>query len=227
MEAELDNPGKGKMNRLAGSGSPYLLQHAANPVDWHPWSEEAFQLAKDTDRPVFLSIGYSTCHWCHVMERESFSDPEVAGLMNETFVCVKVDREERPDIDHRYMTVCQLLTGSGGWPLTIIMTPWKKPFFAGTYFPRGERYGRQGMLQIIPRIRELWSEERDSVNSSADEIVEGLETFMAPDAAAAPSLDMPARAYRSLKEQYDSRHGGFGSAPGPCPTATASDRWPG
>jgi len=202
-----------RTNRLAGSGSPYLLQHALNPVDWHPWSPEAFARAESEDKPVFLSIGYSTCHWCHVMEEESFSDPEIAALMNDTFVCVKVDREERPDLDHLYMTVCQLLTGSGGWPLTIVMTPDKKPFFAGTYFPRDDRYGRPGMLQIIPRIRGLWFNEREALNSSSEEITEGLQAFLAPDQAASPSSSLVESAYASLMEQYDERHGGFGSAP--------------
>ena len=204
---------KGKINRLASSGSPYLLQHANNPVDWHPWSEEAFAKAAEEDKPVFLSIGYSTCHWCHVMEKESFSDPEVAALMNEVFICVKVDREERPDVDHLYMTVCQLLTGSGGWPLTIVLTPDRKPFFAGTYFPRGDRHGRPGMLQLIPRIRELWTTERDTVNSSAEEIAEGLSVFLAPDPAAPPPQDLAENAYLLLKDQFDDLHGGFGSAP--------------
>ena len=204
---------KEKTNRLADSNSPYLLQHARNPVDWHPWSPEVFLKAESEDKPVFLSIGYSTCHWCHVMEKESFSDPEVAALLNETFVCVKVDREERPDLDHLYMTACQLLTGSGGWPLTIIMTPDRKPFFAGTYFPRDDRYGQPGMLQIIPRIRELWMGERETVDSSAREITEGLRAFMAPDPAASPGHRLSERTYIFLTDQYDRRHGGFGSAP--------------
>ncbi len=138
-------------NRLADEKSPYLLQHANNPVDWYPWSEEAFEKAKREDKPVFLSIGYSTCHWCHVMERESFEDPEVAGILNKNYVSVKVDREERPDVDHIYMAVCQALTGQGGWPLTVIMTPDKKPFFAGTYFPKEARWGRAGLMEILDR----------------------------------------------------------------------------
>ncbi|MGB5884881.1 MAG: thioredoxin domain-containing protein, partial [Desulfobulbales bacterium] len=135
-------------NRLANEKSPYLLQHARNPVDWHPWSDEAFTTAAREDKPIFLSIGYSTCHWCHVMERESFEDEEIAKLLNQTFVCIKVDREERPDIDNIYMTVCSMMTGSGGWPLTVIMTPDKKPFFAGTYFAKHTQYGRIGMLDM-------------------------------------------------------------------------------
>jgi uncharacterized protein YyaL (SSP411 family) len=213
METLLSEAKEGKTNRLAGSGNPYLLQHARNPVDWHPWSPDVFIKAESEDKPVFLSIGYSTCHWCHVMEKESFSDPEVAALMNKAFVCVKVDREERPDVDHLYMTVCQLLTGSGGWPLTIIMTPDRQPFFAGTYFPRDDRYGRPGMLQLIPRIQELWEGDRETVHSSAREISEGLQAFMTPDPAASPGHRLPERTYISLADHYDSRHGGFGSAP--------------
>ena len=137
-------------NRLAKEKSPYLLQHATNPVDWYAWGEEAFEKARKEDKPIFLSIGYSTCHSCHVMEHESFEDPEVARLMNETFVSIKVDREERPDIDNIYMTVCQMLTGAGGWPLTIIMTPERQPFFAGTYFPKQTQFGRVGMVELVP-----------------------------------------------------------------------------
>ena len=148
-------------NRLSNEKSPYLLQHAGNPVDWYPWGDEAFAAARDLDRPIFLSIGYATCHWCHVMEHESFEDPVVAALMNEAFINIKVDREERPDIDQVYMTVCQMLTGSGGWPLTIIMTPDKEPFFAGTYLPRETRYGRTGMLDLVPRVQTIWNTERD------------------------------------------------------------------
>src|SRR5512146_2531438 len=136
-----------RVNRLAGEKSPYLLQHARNPVDWYPWGEEAFERARAEGKPVFLSIGYSTCHWCHVMERESFESAEIAALLNEHFVAVKVDREERPDVDHVYMTVCQALTGSGGWPLTVFLTPEKEPFYAGTYFPPTSRLGRPGLRE--------------------------------------------------------------------------------
>lgn len=139
-------------NHLAGQKSPYLLQHAQNPVDWYPWGDEAFLKARSEDKPVFLSIGYSTCHWCHVMARESFMDEKVADLLNGAFVAVKVDREERPDVDHVYMNVCQMLTGSGGWPLTVLLTPDKKPFFAGTYFPRDSRFGLPGRYDILDVI---------------------------------------------------------------------------
>ncbi|MFX1464779.1 MAG: thioredoxin domain-containing protein, partial [Promethearchaeota archaeon] len=148
---------KNYKNHLSNEKSPYLLQHVKNPVDWYPWSETAFKKAKDENKPIFLSIGYSTCHWCHVMAHESFEDKEVAELMNEIFISIKVDREERPDIDKVYMTVCQMMTGSGGWPLTIIMTPDKKPFFAGTYFPKETRFGRIGLIDLFIRIKELWT----------------------------------------------------------------------
>src|SRR4030065_648040 len=141
------------INRLTSEVSPYLRQHAHNPVDWYPWGPEAFEKAQKESKPIFLSIGYSTCHWCHVMAHESFENPEVARLMNETFVSIKVDREERPDIDGVYMTVCQMMTGSGGWPLTVVMTPDKEPFFAATYIPKGTRFGRAGMLDLVPRIK--------------------------------------------------------------------------
>jgi uncharacterized protein YyaL (SSP411 family) len=143
---------KNKPNQLIDSKSPYLLQHAYNPVNWYQWGDEAFAIAKKENKPVFLSIGYSTCHWCHVMAHESFEDEEVAALMNEAFVNIKVDREERPDIDSIYMSVCQMLTGGGGWPLTIVMTPDKKPFFATTYVPKENNYGRFGMMEMIPQL---------------------------------------------------------------------------
>jgi uncharacterized protein YyaL (SSP411 family) len=201
------------MNHLFGQKSPYLLQHAENPVDWYPWSGEAFARARELDRPVFLSIGYSTCHWCHVMERESFSQPAVAALMNEAFVSIKVDREERPDLDDQYMEVSQRLTGSGGWPLTIIMTPDGKPFFAATYIPREAAYGRMGMVELIPRVQELWKNERGEVLQSAASIVAAL----APQASLetggfVPTAEAIAEAVRSLAAMFDSNHGGFGGA---------------
>jgi uncharacterized protein YyaL (SSP411 family) len=135
-------------NRLINEKSPYLLQHAHNPVDWHPWSEKTFARAKSENKPIFLSIGYSTCHWCHVMEKESFEDEEVAGYLNNAFICIKVDREERPDIDAVYMAACQMLTGKGGWPLNLFLTPDKKPFFAATYLPKKSRFGRAGLIEL-------------------------------------------------------------------------------
>ncbi|MGH7800489.1 MAG: thioredoxin domain-containing protein [Thermodesulfobacteriota bacterium] len=202
-----------KPNRLINEKSPYLLQHANNPVDWYPWGEEAFEKARKENKPIFLSIGYSTCHWCHVMERESFEDPEVAKLMNEIFVSIKVDREERPDIDSIYMTVCQMMTGSGGWPLTIIMTPDKKPFFAGTYFPKESRFGRIGMTQLVPRIKEIWTTKRDEIVNSANQITSALQ--QATKESHGEKLDDSTLkvAYNQLAERFDTVHGGFGRAP--------------
>jgi uncharacterized protein YyaL (SSP411 family) len=162
-------------NRLGDEKSPYLLQHAENTVDWYPWGAEAFERARKENKPIFLSIGYSTCHWCHVMAHESFEDPQIGNLMNDAFISIKVDREERPDIDMPYMTVCQMMTGSGGWPLTIIMTPDKKPFFAGTYIPRETRFGRSGMSDLIPRIQEIWTTRKNEVLSSASQITAALQ----------------------------------------------------
>jgi len=200
-------------NRLIFEKSPYLLQHADNPVDWYPWGPEAFEKARKENKPVFLSIGYSTCHWCHVMARESFEDSEVARLMNEVFVSIKVDREERPDIDNVYMMVCQMITGSGGWPLTIIMTPDQKPFFAATYIPKERRFGRMGMLELIPRIKELWTTRRDEVLSSANEITAALQQVSQD--APGEELDETALdlAYEQLAKRFDEQHGGFGGAP--------------
>ncbi len=201
-------------NRLANEQSPYLLQHAHNPVDWYPWGEEAFKTARELDRPIFLSIGYATCHWCHVMEHESFEDESVARLMNEAFVNVKVDREERPDIDGIYMAVAQMATGQGGWPLTIVMTPDRRPFFSGTYFPRDSRFGRPGMLDLVPRIRELWETRRDELLTAADETLERLQALARADQGG-HSLDREtlSRGLEELKLEFDPERGGFGRAP--------------
>src|SRR4030066_1832337 len=205
-----------KPNRLINEKSPYLLQHANNPVDWYPWGEEAFEKARKENKPIFLSIGYSTCHWCHVMERESFEDPEVANLMNEVFVSIKVDREERPDIDSIYMTVCQMMIGSGGWPLTIIMTPDKKPFFATTYVPKETRFGRIGMKEIVPSIKALWAGRRNELLTSAEQIAGALEQI---EREARGSLGSELgestlkKAYDQLARSFDAQNGGFGTAP--------------
>jgi uncharacterized protein YyaL (SSP411 family) len=205
-------PNKG-YNRLKSEKSPYLLQHARNPVDWYPWGPEAFETARREMKPIFLSIGYSTCHWCHVMEHESFEDPEVARLMNEVFVSIKVDREERPDLDNIYMTVCQMMTGSGGWPLTIVMTPDKKPFFAGTYFPKESRHGRIGMLDLIPRIQEIWMKRHDEVIKSADQIIAALQQHSRNEPGEELGELTLRTAYERLAQRFDEQHGGFGSAP--------------
>ncbi len=200
------------MNHLSNENSPYLLQHAGNPVDWFPWGSEAFAKASEEDKPVFLSIGYSTCHWCHVMEKESFEDESTARMMNDVFVSIKVDREERPDIDGIYMQVCQMLSGSGGWPLTIIMTPDKNPFFAGTYFPKESRFGRPGMKDLIPQIKDLWMNKRDEINKTASEIVKALSEETKKEYAA-PNEAVIEKAFREFRDRFDSEYGGFGSAP--------------
>ncbi len=206
-----------KPNRLIFEKSPYLLQHAYNPVDWYPWGPEAFGKAQDEDKPVFLSIGYSTCHWCHVMEKESFEDAEVAELLNDAFVCIKVDREERPDLDSVYMKVCQTLTGSGGWPLHIIMTPDKKPFFAATYTPKESRFGLIGMKELIPKVKDLWASRREELIESAlkvTELLKGTET-QSRGTSAVEELGFSTmdEAYAQLSGNFDEHNGGFGNAP--------------
>ena len=201
-------------NRLIKEKSPYLLQHAHNPVDWYSWSDEAFARAKAEDKPVFLSIGYSTCHWCHVMERESFEDEEAAELLNRHFVAIKVDREERPDIDHIYMTVCQGMTGHGGWPLTIVMTPAKKPFFAGTYFPKTSRGGMKGMMELLPLLAQLWDEHREELEDSGDKGSKWLQEISEEDKEKQAVTDKTfADAFAYYKRNFDDEYGGFGPAP--------------
>ena len=202
-----------KPNRLANEQSPYLLQHAHNPVDWYPWGEEAFTKAKNEEKPIFLSIGYSTCHWCHVMERESFEDEEVAELLNDVFVSIKVDREERPDLDGIYMSVCQMMTGSGGWPLTVILTPEGKPFFAGTYFPKETRFGRIGLVELVQKIEEIWENRREEVLTSAQEITEHLQRSDRESTGADLDREVLSEGYEQLAEAFDERYGGFGTAP--------------
>jgi uncharacterized protein YyaL (SSP411 family) len=208
------------VNRLALQKSPYLQQHAGNPVDWYPWGDEAFEAARREDKPIFLSIGYSTCHWCHVMEKESFADPEVAALMNLAFISIKVDREERPDLDEHFMTVSRLLTGSGGWPLTVLLTPRGEAFYSATYIPRGNAYGRLGMLDLVPKIREIWVNRRDEVTRSAQAITAEVARIASITSAGfAPGPDVAPAAARALSASYDGRHGGFGGAPKfPMPT---------
>jgi uncharacterized protein YyaL (SSP411 family) len=203
-------------NRLADEQSPYLLQHKDNPVDWYPWGEAAFETARAEDKPIFLSIGYSTCHWCHVMEEESFEDDEVAELLNETFVCVKVDREERPDIDTVYMSVCQMMRGQGGWPLTVLLTPDKRPFYAATYLPKHGRMQRMGMMELIPKVQELWETNRERLLSDAGTITDRLQRAVdesGGDASTAPGPGALDDARSQLDSRFDRAHGGFGSAP--------------
>ena len=201
-------------NRLSQEKSPYLLQHAHNPVDWYAWGEEAFAKARSEDKPIFLSVGYSTCHWCHVMERESFADPEIAALMNERYINIKVDREERPDVDRVYMTFVQATTGQGGWPMSVWLTPELEPFFGGTYFPPDRRYGRAGLPDLLQQLADVWQGERDGVKADATRIVARLREEMTLGKS---ESDLDHRvldeAYRQFERSYDVEEGGFGSAP--------------
>ncbi len=208
-----NNPEKQYVNRLAKESSPYLLQHKNNPVDWYPWGDEAFQKALELNRPIFLSIGYSTCHWCHVMEEESFEDEQVAQLLNDNFISIKVDREERPEIDHLYMTVCQAMTGKGGWPLTIIMTPDKYPFFAGTYFPKKGRMGRPGMIELLPAISDAWVNKKDELIQSANQIKKYLIDSNNKELGDELNQTILTNTNSQFINRYDKTHGGFGTKP--------------
>ena len=201
-------------NKLNKENSPYLLQHAENPVNWFPWSNEVFTIAKEKNVPIFLSIGYSTCHWCHVMEKESFEDEEIAKILNSNFISIKVDREQRPDLDSIYMAVCQMMTNRGGWPLTIIMTPDKIPFFAGTYFPKISRNGLVGLLDLLPKVREAWNTKREDVIRSGESILASLKDVSNPTIPDSFILkDDMEEIFESLKDFFDEKFGGFGEAP--------------
>jgi hypothetical protein len=202
-------------NRLAREKSPYLLQHARNPVDWFAWGDEAFEKGRSENKPIFLSIGYSTCHWCHVMERESFENDGVAAFLNEHFISIKVDREERPDVDKIYMTFVQATTGSGGWPMTVFLTPELKPFFGGTYFPPDNRHGRPGFLQLLRHIQQLWDTRRDELVESAVDAHAKLEQMALGNdpSDVAPGEEALRHAGLQLMRMFDPRHGGFGGAP--------------
>ncbi|MDO5293932.1 MAG: thioredoxin domain-containing protein [bacterium] len=201
-------------NHLINEKSPYLLQHAYNPVDWYPWCEEAFVKAKSEDKPIFLSIGYSTCHWCHVMERESFEDTEVADYLNAHFISIKVDKEERPDVDTIYMNVCQAMNGHGGWPLTILMTPEQKPFYAGTYLPKHSRGQMLGLMELLQAINKMWQEDKERIQGTGDSIVEQLRrASQNTESDEEPSKQLFGTAYLAMKQSYDSKYGGFGRAP--------------
>ena len=202
------------MNRLASERSPYLLQHAQNPVEWFPWGDEAFAKARGEDKPIFLSIGYSTCHWCHVMEHESFENGAIAAVLNDRFVAIKVDREERPDVDRVYMTFVQATTGSGGWPMSVWLTPELKPFYGGTYFPPSSKWGRPGFLEILNEIARVWSAERAKVEQSADAITTRLRSLeTAAPVWTLPGSDALAATVKQFKDAFDPRTGGFGDAP--------------
>jgi len=217
-------------NRLAGEPSPYLQQHAGNPVDWYPWGDEAFERARREDKPIFLSIGYSTCHWCHVMEHESFEHPGIAALLNDHFVSIKVDREERPDVDRVYMAFVQATTGSGGWPMSVWLTPDLKPFFGGTYFPPDSRWGRAGFPDVLREVAARWASSRGELLQSADALLERLRSLQSPSGGGAPGrsaagaaggsipaavagVDALAAGVQQFASSFDARHGGFGGAP--------------
>ncbi len=200
-------------NRLINETSPYLLQHAHNPVDWYPWGQEAFERAKKDDKPVFISIGYSTCHWCHVMERESFENEQIAGIMNQYFICIKVDREHRPDVDGIYMNAVQMMTDSGGWPLSVFLTPEGKPFYGGTYFPPKDIYGRPGFERVLLSIAEAWKNKRQELVDSSEKISKVLASLTGPTEKEALSADMLKAGFDYFRTTFDAANGGFGPAP--------------
>ncbi|MEM7391342.1 MAG: thioredoxin domain-containing protein, partial [Verrucomicrobiota bacterium] len=202
-------------NRLKSETSPYLLQHAYNPVDWYPWGEEALEKAKQDNKPIFLSIGYSACHWCHVMEHESFESVEIADTLNRHFVSIKVDREERPDLDDIYMTAVQLISGSGGWPMTVFLTPDRRPFFGGTYFPPQTRYGRIGFGELLLKIQETWEEKQEGVLQDAENLTKAITAYSQRDVGEKQSLSptLIDIAVEQLGAQFDARWGGFGHPP--------------
>src|ERR1039457_5255122 len=205
-------------NRLIDEKSPYLLQHAHNPVDWYPWGPEAFERARREGKPIFLSIGYSTCHWCHVMERESFEDEATAALMNRHFVAIKVDREERPDVDRIYMAFVQATTGGGGWPMSVWLTPELRPFYGGTYFPPEQRYGHPGFPMVLERVAEAWTQDRDRIEESSREAIEQLTKQSAvapagPGSALRLDKDTLDAGFYVFRRSFDSRYAGFGEAP--------------
>src|SRR6478672_269646 len=201
-------------NRLAKESSPYLLQHRDNPVDWYPWGKEAIERARHEDRPIFLSIGYSACHWCHVMEHESFESEAIARVLNEHFVPIKVDREERPDLDQIYMAAVQMISGSGGWPMSVFLTPDLRPFTGGTYFPPDDRYGRPGFRRILLSLAQAWRERRADVEAAADDVTHHLQGIGQLEAAQAElNPDLLRNAAHVLQRAYDPAHGGFGQAP--------------
>ncbi len=199
-------------NFLINEKSPYLIQHAHNPVNWYPWGDEAFKKAKKENKLIFLSIGYSTCHWCHVMAHESFENPKIGDLMNDVFVSIKVDREERPDLDNIYMNVCQIMTGSGGWPLTIIMTPDKKPFFAGTYFAPESGYGRPGLKDLILNVKDLWNTKAEEISTSADSLIDALKKISENISGDELTTDVLDSCYEALSGIFDEIYGGFGKS---------------
>ncbi|MBK5253918.1 MAG: thioredoxin domain-containing protein, partial [Peptostreptococcaceae bacterium] len=207
------NEKKQKTNKLIHEASPYLIQHAHNPVNWYPWGDEAFEKAATEDKPIFLSIGYSTCHWCHVMAHESFEDEEVADVLNSGFVSIKVDREQRPDIDEVYMSACQAMTGSGGWPISLFMTADKKPFFAGTYFPKQGSYGQIGFIELCTKLLSLWNIDRPSLLKNSAGIIEYISKQNNQSGAPEAAEVLIDACYNRLKDSFDSKYGGFSKSP--------------
>ncbi len=208
--------GGGPLNRLAGASSPYLLLHRSNPVDWYPWGEEALERACAEDKPIFLSVGYSTCYWCHVMERESFSDPGIAELMNREFVNIKVDREERPDLDEIYMIATQIFTHHGGWPNSLFLTPDLEPFFAGTYFPPEDRPGLPGFPTVLRSLAAAWRDRRSEVETQAASLANAMRQFLEERVSAGeapPPAAIAESSLAGLAAQFDDEWGGFGGAP--------------
>src|SRR2546427_7934148 len=205
----------GHTNRLAQEKSPYLLQHAHNPVDWYPWGEEAFAKARREHKPIFLSVGYSTCHWCHVMAHEYFVSDEVAAIMNREFVNIKVDREERPDVDRVYMTFVQATTGSGGWPMSVWLTPNLQPFVGGTYFPPDDRYGQPGFKKVLERIAAAWKQDHEKIVDQSSKIISALRQSQTAQPAVADKIDIKIleTAYEQFAQSYDAQEGGFSNAP--------------
>ncbi|MGI0004619.1 MAG: thioredoxin domain-containing protein, partial [Candidatus Nitrosotenuis sp.] len=200
-------------NHLIKETSPYLLQHAHNPVNWYPWNDEAIKKARDENKPIFLSVGYSSCHWCHVMEHESFENDDIAKIMNESFVSIKVDREERPDLDDIYQKVCQLATGQGGWPLSVFLTPDQKPFYVGTYFPILDGYGRPGFGSLLRQLAQTWKEKPNDLRKAADNFMTNLQQAELVTTPAKPEKEILDEAAVNLIQIADSTYGGFGSAP--------------
>src|SRR3984893_4897018 len=215
MAAEIQSAHPEHKNRLAQEKSPYLLQHAHNPVDWYPWGEEAFAKARKENKPIFLSAGYSTCHWCHVMAHESFESEEVAAIMNREFVNIKVDREERPDVDRVYMTFVQATTGGGGWPMSVWLTPQLQPFVGGTYFPPEDRYGQPGFKKVLARVAQAWQQNHEKLLSRARKIVEALREAQSAQSAAADKIEIKVleKAFEQFSSSFDAKEGGFGNAP--------------
>src|SRR4026207_1514557 len=201
------------MNRLAEETSPYLQQHQHNPVDWYPWGEEALSRARSEDRPILLSIGYAACHWCHVMAHESFEDEETARLMNELFVNIKVDREERPDLDSIYMQAIQALTGQGGWPMTVFLTPEGVPFFGGTYYPPADRQGMPSFRRVMQSVADAYTNRRDAITSTSEQLRQIYNTEALSKSDGTLNTHTLELAYRSHAQKYDIRNGGFGGAP--------------